>query len=325
VKLATLKNGSRDGRLAVVSTDLQQAVFVDEIASTLLQAIESWDAVDAPLRTVSNTLLRGECTASFAFDPTQAMSPLPRCFQWLDGSAFSSHGKLMQRAFDVGIENEFERHPLMYQGASDDFTGPCDDVLLPNEADYMDFEGEIAVIVDDVPMGVSQLQAATHIKLIMLVNDVSLPGLAVREMKTGFGWIQAKPTTAFSPVAVTPDELGPAWHAGRVHLPLSVKRNGALFGHPHGGEMTFNFPRLIEHAAYSRNLCAGAILGSGTVSNASRDAGSACIAERRAIEALEQGGAKTKFMQYGDRVRIEMFDSNQRSIFGAIDQRYAKP
>jgi fumarylacetoacetate (FAA) hydrolase len=188
----------------------------------------------------------------------------------------------------------------------------------------MDFEGEVAVVVDEVPMGTSQAEAARHIKLIMLVNDVSLRALAGREMKTGFGWVQAKPQTSFSPVAATPDELGEAWQDGRVHLPLQVKRNGEWFGHPHGREMTFNFFRLTEHTAYSRNLRAGTILGSGTMSNASRSAGSACIAERRAIEALDQGGATTPFMRFGERVRIEMFDAHERSLFGAIDQRYVK-
>ena len=324
MKLATIKNGTRDGRLAIVSKDLAQGVFADDIAPTLLRAVEDWASVEGSLRTRADTLDAGRASGSFAFDAAQAMAPLPRCYQWLDGSTFANHGSLMERAFDLGITNEYEKYPLVYQGASDDFIGPCDDVELTAESDNMDFEGEVAVIVDEIPMGTAKEKVAPHIKLMMLVNDVSLRALAAREMKTGFGWVQAKPSTVFSPVAVTPDELGEAWVDGRVELPLQVRRNGEWFGHPNGKEMTFNFFRLIEHAAYSRRLRAGTIIGSGTVSNASRDAGSACIAERRAIETLDQGGAKTPFLRFGERVRIEMFDAANRSIFGAIDQRYVK-
>jgi fumarylacetoacetate (FAA) hydrolase len=324
LKLATLKNGTRDGRLALVSKDLTRAVFAESLAPTLLEAIERWGELEEPLRARYQRLERGVAEGAFAFDPAQAMAPLPRCHQWLDGSTFANHGALMERAFDIGIQNEYERYPLVYQGASDDFLGPLDDVELPSESDNMDFEGEVAVIVDEVPMGTPKERIAPHVKLLMLVNDVSLRALAGREMKTGFGWVQAKPSTSFSPVAVTPDELGEAWSDGGVELPLSVQRNGEWFGQPHGKEMTFNFFRLIEHTAYSRRLRAGTIIGSGTVSNASRSAGSACIAERRAIETLDQGGAKTSFLRFGERVRIEMFDASNRSVFGAIDQRYVK-
>ena len=324
MKLATLKNGTRDGRLAVVSADLTRAAYADRVATTLLDAVERWPEVDPALKAIADQLEAGTAEATFAFDPIQAMAPLPRCYQWLDGSTFANHGALMERAFDTGVTNEYVKYPLVYQGASDDFIGPCDDVALPSEADNMDFEGEVAVIVDEVPMGTPKDRVASHIRLVMLVNDVSLRALAAREMKTGFGWVQAKPSTSFSPVAVTPDELGGAWSDGRVLLPLHVKRDGGWFGQPNCNEMTFNFFRLIEHAAYSRRLRAGTILGSGTVSNASRGAGSACIAERRAIETLDQGGAKTSFLRFGERVRIEMFDANGRSIFGAIDQRYVK-
>ena len=324
MKLATLENATRDGRLAVVSTDLRQAIDAADIAPTLLDAIERWAQVEGPLRARARALASGNAAGAFAFDPKSAMSPLPRSYQWLDGSTFSNHGSLMERAFDLGIVNEYEKYPLVYQGASDDFIGPCDDVCLPSEADNMDFEGEVAVVVDEVPMGTNQQSAAAHIKLIMLVNDVSLRAHAAREMKTGFGWVQAKPSTAFSPVAVTPDELGEAWQGGRVNLPLRVQRSGEWFGHPNGSEMTFNFFRLIEHTAYSRRLRAGTILGSGTVSNAARTAGSACIAERRAIEVIEHGAAKTPFLRFGERVRVEMLDSQGHSIFGAIDQRYVQ-
>lgn len=324
MKLATIKTGSRDGRLAIVSKDLTKAVFADDIAPTLLDAIERWSAVMTALRARSEKLDMRAADGMFTFDAAQAMAPLPRCYQWLDGSTFANHGGLMERAFDLGIANEYEKYPLVYQGASDDFIGPRDDVELTSESDNMDFEGEVAVIVDEIPMGTPKDKIAPHIKLIMLVNDVSLRALAAREMKTGFGWVQAKPTTSFSPVAVTPDELGVAWSDGRVQLPLLVQRSGEWFGHPNGKEMTFNFFRLIEHAAYSRRLRAGTIIGSGTVSNASRSAGSACIAERRAIETLDEGAAKTPFLRFGERVRIEMFDAAQQSIFGAIDQRYVK-
>ena len=324
MKLATIKNGSRDGRLAIVSKDLNRAVFADEIAQTLLDAIERWPSVEAPLRERSDKLNADAANGTFTFDTAQAMAPLPRCYQWLDGSTFANHGALMERAFDLGIVNEYQKYPLVYQGASDDFIGPRDDVALTAESDNMDFEGEVAVIVDEISMGTPKDKIAPHIKLLMLVNDVSLRGLAAREMKTGFGWVQAKPSTSFSPVAVTADELGESWADGRVRLPLQIQRSGEWFGHPNGQEMTFNFFRLIEHAAYSRRLRAGTIVGSGTVSNASRAAGSACIAERRAIETIDLGAAKTPFLRFGERVRIEMFDSQNRSIFGAIDQQYVR-
>jgi fumarylacetoacetate (FAA) hydrolase len=324
MKLATIKNGTRDGRLAVVSRDLSRALYADDLAPTLLDAIERWPSVEGALGARSDELNAGKATGAFAFDTAQAMAPLPRCYQWLDGSTFANHGALMERAFDLGITNEYVKYPLIYQGASDDFLGPRDDVALTSESDNMDFEGEVAVIVDEIPMGTHRDRIAPHIKLILLVNDVSLRALAAREMKTGFGWVQAKPSSSFSPVAVTPDELKDAWVHGRVELPLHIHRSGEWFGHPNGREMTFDFFRLIEHAAYSRCLRAGAIIGSGTMSNASRSAGSACIAERRAIETLDQGGAKTPFLRFGETVRMEMLDAANRSIFGAIDQRYVK-
>jgi fumarylacetoacetate (FAA) hydrolase len=324
MKLATIRNGSRDGRLAVVTKDLSRAVYATAITPTLLDAIERWHVVEASLQSLSQALAAGDCDGTFAFDPAQAMAPLPRCYQWLDGSTFANHGALMERAFDLGITNEYERYPLVYQGASDDFIGPQDDVRLPSEADNMDFEGEVAVVVDEVPMGESRYRMADHVKLLMLVNDVSLRAFAPREMKTGFGWIQAKPSTAFSPIAVTPDDLGPAWDNGRVRLPLQVYRNSEWFGHPDGGEMTFSFFQLLEHVAYSRKLRAGTIVGSGTVSNASRSAGCSCIAERRAIEMLDSGAAGTAFLRFGERVRIEMHGPDGQSIFGAIDQRYVQ-
>jgi fumarylacetoacetate (FAA) hydrolase len=247
---------------------------------------------------------------------------LPRTWQWLDGSAFHSHGDLMQQVFKLPpIEGKLTR-PLMYQGGSDDFLGPCDEMPLPSERDGIDFEAELAVVTDRVPMGTPAAAAMGHIKLLMLANDASLRVLAPVEMKTGFGWVQAKPATSFSPVAVTPDELGPAWRDGRVHLPVLVSWNGHGFGRPNAGAMGFGFHELIAHAAYSRNLSPGTIIGSGTVSNESyRQVGSACIAERRGIELLDLGRPVTDYMKFGDTVRIEMCDDGGRSIFGAIEQK----
>jgi fumarylacetoacetate (FAA) hydrolase len=324
MKLATRKDGSRDGALFVVSRDLKICTSAATIAKTMIDAIERWDTIETPLQLLAKRLESRDCPEAVPFEAAQAMAPLPRCYQWLDGSTFANHGALMEKAFDLGIINEYVKYPLVYQGASDDFLGPCEDVRLPSESDNMDFEGEIAIIVDEIPMGESAKGIGSHIKLFMLVNDVSLRALAPREMKTGFGWIQAKPSTAFSPVAVTPDELGDAWSEGRVNLPLQVHRNGSWFGHPNGSEMTFNFFQLLEHCAYSRVLRAGTIVGSGTVSNVAREAGSSCISERRAIEQLDLGMAKTPFMRFGERVSIEMFDAKARSLFGAIDQQYVK-
>jgi len=321
VKLATLKDGTRDGKLLVVSRDLKKAVAADSIAPTLLAALENWSACAPRLQALSDQLNRN---GKFAFDldVRKLAAPLPRGPQWLDGSAFHSHGDLMSKVFGLAeIEGRLEI-PLMYQGASDDFLGPCDDMPLPREADGMDFEGEIAVVVDRVAMSTPAAEALGHVKLVMLANDASLRTLAPREMKTGFGFLQSKPSTSYSPVAVTPDELGDAWRDGRVHLPVHVEWNGNTFGEPNAGEMGFGFHQLIEHGARTRNLSAGTIIGSGTISNYEfRKVGSACIAERRGIEIVDQGKAATSYMKFGDRVRIEMLDASGQSIFGAIDQR----
>lgn len=321
MKLATLRDGSRDGRLAVVSRDLRRGVEAPAVAKTLLEAIESWERCEPRLLALAEALERGPVTGEFALDPAALAAPLPRTWQWLDGSAFHNHGELMQRAFKVADERPHTK-PLMYQGGSDDFLGPQEDMPLPSEEDGIDFEAEVAVIVDRVPMGTPASDALRHVKLVMLANDASLRAHALPEKKTGFGWIHAKPATSFSPVAVTPDELGAAWKNGRVLLPLHVTWNGRHFGHPDAGAMGFGFHELIAHAAYSRNLTAGTIVGSGTVSSPDyATAGSACIAERRAIELADRGAAVTDYMRFGDRVRIEMFDAAGRSIFGAIDQR----
>jgi fumarylacetoacetate (FAA) hydrolase len=320
MKLATLKNGTRDGQLVVVSRDLAWALDARSVALTLQEAIENWCVIEPRLQELASQLNSGNAVAAFAFDPARAMAPLPRAYQWCDGSAFLSHGALMQKAFNLAPIDGVEHTPLMYQGAGDDFIGARDDIALPSESQGIDFEGEFVVLVDDVPMGCSAEQAQQHIKLILQINDVSLRALAPREMNTGFGFLQAKPSSSFAPLAITPDELGDAWRDGRVHLPLQVHWNGQWFGHPHGGQMNFSFGQLIAHAALTRRLRAGTLIGSGTVSNAERSAGSACIAERRAIEMIEYGVAQTGFMRFGDRVYMDVTGSDGQSLFGAIDQ-----
>ena len=322
MKLATLKNGSRDGRLVVVSRDLATACAAEGIAATLQQALDNWSNSAGALRHLYESLNRGAAGGAFAFDPRSAMSPLPRAYQWVDGSVYKNHGELMKRAFDTENKVPFrEDEPMMYQGGSDDFIGPCDDIPAVDEAWGIDFEGEMAVITDDVPMQTGAAQSATRIRLLMVANDISLRNLIMNELSKGFGFVQSKPTSSFSPVAVTPDELGDAWHGNMAHLPLRLYLNGQEFGKPNAGVGTrFNFGDLIAHVAKTRHLCAGSIIGSGTVSNAGPDAGSACIAERRAIERIAHGEARTPFMKFGDRIRIEMLDAAGKSIFGAIDQ-----
>ncbi|MBA1245202.1 fumarylacetoacetate hydrolase family protein [Pseudomonas japonica] len=324
MKLATLKNGRADGRLVVVSRDMTKAVDAAPIAATLQQAIERWDECEPALRALAAQLEHGACSGAFAFEPRQAMAPLPRAYQWCDGSAFMSHGELMQKAFNLPPIEGADRIPLMYQGAGDDFQGPHDDIRLPSESHGIDFEGEFAVLVDEVPLGCPAENALGHVKLILQLNDVSLRALAPREMTTGFGFLQAKPSSAFAPLAVTPDELGDAWRDGRVQLPLRVEWNEQWFGHPHGGQMTFGFDQLIAHAAFTRRLGPGTLIGSGTVSNRNRDVGSACIAERRAIEMIASGAPVTGFMRFGDRVRMEACGADGSLLFGAIEQRVAQ-
>ena len=268
MKLATLKDGSRDGRLVVVSRDLARCVEVPEIARTLQHALDEWPAVAPALDTLAAALNAGQLSGAVPFAPRAAMAPLPRAYQWADGSAYGTHVELVRRARGATMPPEFWTDPLMYQGGSDSLLGPCDDVIAGDEAWGIDFEGEVAVITGDVPMGVAAADALAHVRLLMLVNDVSLRNLIPAELGKGFGFVQSKPATAFSPVAVTPDELGPAWRDGRVHLPLLLHLNGALFGRPDAGvDMTFGFPELIAHLAKTRDIEAGSIVGSGTVSN----------------------------------------------------------
>jgi fumarylacetoacetate (FAA) hydrolase len=322
MKLATLKDSSLDGRLVVVSRDLDRALPVPHIAANLLDALQRWDAVEGPLRESAAALEAGRAAGAFAFDPAACAAPLPRSPQWLDASAFLNHGRLMEQAFNTPPIPDFDTIPVMYQGASDDFLGPHDDVPLPAEADGIDFEGEFGVVCAAVPMAATPVQALDAVRLVVQINDWSLRALGPREMRSGFGFLQAKPSTAFAPVAVTPDELGDAWRDGRVHLRLQVRWNGDRFGEPHGGEMNFGFGDLVAHAARTRRLTAGCIVGSGTVSNVSRLAGSACIAERRVIEKIDQGEIRTGFMKFGDRVRMQaVFDDGRPGPFGVIDQR----
>ncbi len=321
VKLATLKDGTRDGRLLVVSTDLRRAVRVPGVA-TLAEALGRWSESAPGMRSLYEELNAGRAPGAFDLASSSLAAPLPRAPQWLDASAFHSHGDLMDKVFGIPPIEGKREIPLMYQGASDDFLGPRDDMPLPSEADGIDFEAEVGVIVDFVPMATAASQALAHVKLLVLLNDASLRVLAGREIKTGFGFLQSKPATSFAPVAVTPDELAGAWREGRVLVPVRVTWNGREFGHPDAGRMGFGFHELVAHAARTRNLHAGTIIGSGTISNDEyRTVGSACIAERRGIETVDQGKAATPYMKFGDAVRIEMLDAQGHSIFGAIDQR----
>ncbi len=331
MKLATLKNGTRDGRLVVVSRNLTRATDAARIAPTLQAALDKWEIYAPQLAMLAEQVELGS-VPTFRFHEHDAMSPLPRAYQWADGSAYINHVELVRAARGDKVPESFYSDPLMYQGGSDGFLGPRDAIPLKDVAWGCDMEGEIAVITDDVPMGVSEVDAAAHIKLIMLCNDVSLRGLIPGELAKGFGFFQSKPASAFSPVAVTPDELGAAWKDGLVHLPLRVDLNGAPFGRANAGvDATFSLPRLVAHAAKTRSLCAGTIIGSGTVSNKGEDGGAgkpvsegglgySCIAEIRMIETIASGAAKTPFMKPGDTVRLEMHDLAGHSIFGAIEQ-----
>lgn len=324
MKLASLRHG-RDGRLVVVSRDLTRAVAVPGIAATLQAALDDWATAAPELNAVYSLLNEGSLQGDFDFDQAACASPLPRAYQWCDGSAYLNHVELVRKARGAVMPPEFLHDPLMYQGGSDDFLGPRDDIPVASESYGIDFEGEVAVITDDVPMGISAGPARDHIKLLMLVNDVSLRGLIPAELAKGFGFFHAKPSSAFSPVAVTPDELGQAWAGAKVHRPLLSTYNDTLVGQPDcGADMQFDFGQLVAHAAKTRNLRAGTIVGSGTISNYDRSKGWSCFAEIRMIETIDHGAPKTPFMKFGDRIRIEMLDAQGRSIFGAIDQQVVR-
>ena len=319
MKLATMANGSRDGRLVRVSDDLTRMISCDAVVPTLQSAIERWDEVAARLARLDPSGANGE-----RFDESQALAPLPRAWQWLDASAFATHGALMQKAYNLPPLPT--RPPLMYQGMSHHFLASRADVCLPDEAHGIDFEAEYAVITGDVPMGATPAEAMQAIRLVLLLNDWSLRVLGAEEMRTGFGWVRAKPACSLAPLAVTPDQLGTAWRDGRVHLPVRVEFRGERFGAAEGGAMEFGFHELIAHAATTRDLCAGTLIGSGTVSNAEyAQVGSSCIAERRAIEMIAHGKPATSFMRFGERVRLEVRQEGGASLFGAIDQAVVGP
>ena len=321
MKLASLKDG-RDGKLVLVSHDLMRATAVPEIAPTLQAALDDWTRVEPQLQERAAALEAGRVLRPFPFEPARCAAPLPRAYQWADGSAYVVHVQLVRKARGAEMPESFWQDPLMYQGGSANFLGPDDPIRLADESWGIDFEAEIAIVTDDVPMGIAASDASKHVKLLMLVNDVSLRNLIPAELAKGFGFFQSKTWTGFSPVAVTPDELGDAWDGGSLDLPLLTSLNGASFGRPNAREgMIFDFRWLIAHAAKTRPLVSGTIIGSGTVANEDRTVGSSCIAERRAIETIEHGAPKTPFMTFGDRVRIEILDHRGRSVFGAIDQR----
>lgn len=334
MKLASLKSG-RDGQLVVVSRDLTRYTDAGRVASTLQAALDDWDKIAPGLQELAQGLETGSVPAE-RFHERECASPLPRAFQWADGSAYINHVELVRKARGAEVPASFYEDPLMYQGGSDSFLGPRDDIVMPTDEGWgIDMEAEIAVITGDVPMGVGAEEAGDYIRLVMLVNDVSLRGLIPGELAKGFGFFQSKPSSAFSPVAITPEELGDAWINGAVHLPLLVRYNGEPFGQANAGkDLTFNFPQLIAHAAKSRPLCAGTVIGSGTVSNkldggpgkaiTEGGDGYSCIAEIRMIETIEDGAAKTPFMKFGDTVEIKMKDKDGHSIFGAIEQKVAK-
>ncbi len=332
MKLATYKDGSRDGQLVVVSRDLSTAHYATGIASKMQQLLDDWNFIAPQLHDLSVTLNHGKARHAFAFDPAMCMAPLPRAYQWADGSAYINHVELVRAARNSEVPDTFYTDPLMYQGGSDDFLGPCDDVVVPSEDFGIDFEAELAVVTGDVAMGSTPDQALDGIRLIMLANDVSLRNLIPPELAKGFGFFQSKPATAFSPVAVTLDELGDAWQGGRVHLTMQSTWNGRKVGMCDAGpEMTFHFGQLIAHIAKTRNVRAGSIVGSGTVSNKGVEVkgkkdwpkGYSCIAEKRAIETILDGQPSTAYMQFGDTIRIEMKGKDGQSLFGAIDQTIA--
>jgi fumarylacetoacetate (FAA) hydrolase len=334
MKLASLKGG-RDGRLVVVSRDLTRCTPAESVAPTLQAALDDWARAEPKLRAIAEALEHG-AAASERFREREAASPLPRAYQWVDGSAYLNHVELVRQARGAEVPKSFFVDPLMYQGGSDVMVAPRDPVVLGDEAWGIDCEGEVAVIVDDVPMGIDAVSARSHIKVVMLVNDISLRNLIPGELGKGFGFLQSKPPTAFSPVAVTPDALGDAWRDAKLHLPLLTAINGRPFGCPNAGQdMTFDFGQLIAHAAKSRPLSAGTIVGSGTVSNkgpggtpgrpvSQGGLGYSCIAEVRTVEQIVEGAPKTPFLKFGDVVRIEMKDASGHSIFGAIENTIQK-
>jgi fumarylacetoacetate (FAA) hydrolase len=334
MKLATYRDGSRDGQLVVVSRDLATAHYATGIAERLQQVLDDWNFLSPQLQDLSQSLNHGKARHAFPFDPAQCMAPLPRAYQWADGSAYLNHVELVRAARNAEVPKSFYEDPLMYQGGSDDFLGPLEDARFASEDWGIDFEAEVAVVTGDVPLGANPEQALDGVRLLMIANDWSLRNLIPAELAKGFGFFQSKPATAFSPVAVTPDELGDAWNGGRLHLVLQSSWNGRKVGMCEAGpEMTFSFGQLIAHVCKTRNVRAGSIVGSGTVSNKGvTDAsgrtdwpkGYSCIAEKRAIETIQDGKPSTDFMKFGDTIRIEMKGKDGQSVFGAIEQKVAR-
>jgi len=322
MKFATLKNGTRDGQLVFVSRDLKWARTIPEFAQTMLQLLEQWDEVENKLSEAYELFNENPEQNGFGFDTQKTLAPLPRCYQFVDGSAFLNHGRIMKEAYKIKNE-EPEGIPILIQRQSDDFRSGVEDYAFPSTKDLCDFEAEFAVAVSDIPMGSSKDTIKSSIKLVMILNDVSMRGILNREIKMGFGFIQAKTATIFAPVAVTPDELGKAWENEKIALNIEVKRNGQWFGAPNGKEMNYSFSDLISHLIYNRNIKAGTIIGSGTVSNKyAKHTGSACLAEKIALEMIEHGAAKSEFIQYGETVEINVFDKSKKSIFGAIKTKF---
>jgi fumarylacetoacetate (FAA) hydrolase len=322
MKLGSLKQGGRDGSLIVVSRDLSRAVSAGSIAATLQQALDNWATAAPQLQALYAQLQAGSAEGAFDLDMAALAAPLPRAYEFVDGSAYLPHVERVRRARGAEVPESFYTDPLMYQATSAGFYGPCDPVQVPSNAYGIDLEAEIVVITDDVPMAASPEQAAGHIQLVGLVNDVSLRNLIPGELAKGFGFLQSKPRSALSPVFVTPDELGSAWRDSKLHLPLLTHINGAWFGAPEAGvDMQFNFAQLIAHAAKTRPLTAGTIVGSGTIANEDTSKGASCFAEQRVVETLRDGKPSTPFMDFGDVVRIEMLDADGHSLFGAIEQR----
>jgi len=330
MKLATYKDGSRDGQLVVVSRDLSTAHYATGIAHHLQQVLDDWNFLSPQLQDLYVTLNQGKARHAFPFDPALCMAPLPRAYQWADGSAYINHVELVRLARNSEVPANYYTEPLMYQGGSDDFLGPRDDVVCVSEDHGIDFEAEVAVVTADLPMACTPEQALDGIRLLMIANDVSLRHLIPDELAKSFGFLQSKPATAFSPVAVTPDELGEAWQGGKLHLTLQSAWNGRTVGMCEAGEeMTFHFGQLIAHLCKTRNVRAGSIIGSGTVSNRATEVngkkewskGYSCIAEKRAIETILDGKPATDYMKFGDTIRIEMKGKDGQSVFGAIDQK----
>ncbi len=322
MKFATLKNGTRDGQLVFVSRDLKYIQPIPEFAKTMLELLEQWDEIEGDLKHEYELFDQSKNLQMSEFIPQEAMAPLPRCYQFVDGSAFMNHGRIMKEAYKIQNE-EPEGIPILIQRQSDDFRSATADYEFPSAKDLCDFEAEFAVAVSDIPMGSSKEKVQSSIKLVMILNDVSMRGILSREMRMGFGFIQAKTATIFAPIAITPDELGSAWHDDKVALDICVKRNDQWFGQPNGREMDYSFSDLISHLTYNRHIKAGTIIGSGTVSNKdTHNTGSACLAEKIALEFIQHGIAKSEFIQFGETVEINVVDQNQKSIFGIIKTKF---